>query len=82
MKSTFEKKKIKITLSHLLKNNFHIGDKVKFWHPSMNPFVLGTIDVIPLTLNIHKRDRKFVQAKRSVVAELSDLKKRKRIKKS
>lgn len=76
MKSTFENKKIKITMSHLLTNDFHIGDKVEFWHQSMNPFVLGSIDVIPLTKNIHKRNRKFVHKKRSVVAELSDLKKR------
>jgi len=76
MKSTFEKKKIKITIGHLLRNDFHIGDKVRFWHPSMNPFVLGSIDVIPLTKRIHKRKRKLFTKKRSVVAELNDLKKR------
>lgn len=76
MKSTFEKKKLKITISQLLKNDFHIGDKVNFWHPSMNPFVLGTIDVIPLTKTIHKKNRKLIHKERLVVAELNDLKKR------
>ena len=74
MKSTFEKKKIKLTMSRLLANDFHIGDKVKFWHLSMNPFVLGTIDVIPLTKSTGKKDRKVILKKRSIIAELNDLK--------
>jgi len=77
MKSTFERNKIKITIGHLLANDFHIGDKVRFWHPSMNPFVLGTINVVPLTKRIKVKNKKVIQKKHFVVAELNDLKKRK-----
>jgi len=76
MKNTFEKKKINITISHLLKNDFHIGDRVRFWHPSMNSFVLGSIDTIPLTKRISKINTKKVNKKGLVVEELNDLKKR------
>jgi len=78
MKSTFEKKKIKITMTRLLKNDFHIGDKIGFWHQSMNPFVLGSIDVIPLIKNIHKKDRKIVRKKRSLIVEYCDLKRKRK----
>jgi hypothetical protein len=40
----------------------------------MNPFVLGTIDVIPLTKSTGKKDRKVILKKRSIIAELNDLK--------
>ena len=80
MKSTFEKKKINITINHLLKNDFHIGDKVRFWHPSMNSSVLGQIDVIPITKRLLKKDRKIIKKQSSVVAELNNLKNNKKIK--
>jgi len=68
MKNTFNKKLLKVTLSHVLKNYFHIGDKARFWHPSMNAYVLGSIDVIPMKKRIQKKSKRFVGGRSKVQA--------------
>ena len=56
MKNTLRRNLLKLTLGHVLKNDFHIGDKARFWHPSMNAYVLGSIDVIPVKKKSSKKE--------------------------
>lgn len=74
MKSNSNTKKIKVTIQNLLANDFHIGDEAKTWHPSMNSSVLGSIDVIPLTRKINRKNRKLIIKGRPKIAELEKLK--------
>lgn len=68
------KKKVKVTIKNLLANDFHLGDEVKTWHPSMNASVLGSINVIPLTRVLHAKNRKPILKGRPKIAELEKLK--------
>lgn len=76
MKSNYNKnkKKIKVTIKNLLANDFHIGEEVKTWHPSMNASVLGSIDVIPLTRTLYSKKKKIILKGRPKVAALENLK--------
>ena len=76
MKSNYKnnKKKIKVTIKNLLANDFHIGEEVKTWYPSMNASVLGSINVIPLTRVLHAKNRKPILKGRPKIAELEKLK--------
>ena len=60
MKSNYKnnKKKIKVTIKNLLANDFHLGEEVHNWHPSMNASVLGSIDVIPLKRTLYSKKKK------------------------
>ena len=55
-------------------NDFHIGEEVKTWHPSMNASVLGSIDVIPLTRTLYSKKKKIILKGRPKVAALENLK--------
>lgn len=76
MKSNYNKnkKKIKVTIKNLLTNDFHIGEEVKTWHPSMNASVLGSIDVIPLTRTLYSKKKKIILKGRPKIAALENLK--------
>jgi ribosomal protein S2 len=77
MKSNYKnnKKKIKVTIKNLLANDFHIGEEINTWHPSMNASVLGSIDVIPLTRTLYSKKKKIILKGRPKVAALENLKK-------